>query len=100
MSVFAVSSLLFCEHQASQCYTSRKGISTAIVIAGAFGYSISTAFAKQLPHGLAGDRRPSKRHMASVELHRSSSAPYLAASGSGLNSGWFGFARRQKLAEG
>lgn len=43
VSVFGVSSLLFCTHQASQCYNSRKGASTAVVIIGAFGYSAASA---------------------------------------------------------
>ncbi|CDF34614.1 unnamed protein product [Chondrus crispus] len=42
VSVFGVSSLLFCTHQASQCYNSRKGLSTAIVIIGALGYSATS----------------------------------------------------------
>ncbi|KAI0564410.1 Sugar phosphate transporter [Gracilaria domingensis] len=45
VSVFGVSSLFFCSHQASQCYNSRKGISTAIVIIGAIGYSAASAAA-------------------------------------------------------
>lgn len=45
VSVFGVSSLLFCTHQASQCYNSRKGVSTAIVILGALGYSAASATA-------------------------------------------------------
>lgn len=46
VSVFAASSLFFCTNQASQCYNSRKGISTAIVIIGAFGYSAASAASK------------------------------------------------------
>lgn len=45
VSVFGVSSLLFCTHQASQCYNSRKGVSTAVVVFGAFGYSAASAAA-------------------------------------------------------
>ncbi|CAN8066995.1 unnamed protein product [Agarophyton chilense] len=45
VSVFGVSSLFFCSNQASQCYNSRKGISTAVVILGAIGYSAASAAA-------------------------------------------------------
>lgn len=45
VSVFGISSLLFCTHQASQCYNSRKGVSTAVVIIGALGYSAASAAA-------------------------------------------------------
>lgn len=43
VSVFAVSSWLFCSHQASQCYNSRKGISTAVVVGGAVAYSLASS---------------------------------------------------------
>lgn len=45
VSVFGASSWLFCAHQASQCYSSRKGASTALVILGALGYSAASAAA-------------------------------------------------------
>lgn len=45
VSVFAVSSWLFCAWQASQCYSPRKGTATALVIAGAVAYSAATAVA-------------------------------------------------------
>lgn len=43
VSVFGVSSLMFCRNQASQCYNSRKGLSTAVVVIGALGYSAASA---------------------------------------------------------
>lgn len=43
VSVFAASSWLFCSHQASQCFSYRKGISTAIVIGGALAYSAASS---------------------------------------------------------
>lgn len=43
VSVFAASSALFCTQQASQCYNSRKGVSTAVVVCGALAYSVASA---------------------------------------------------------
>jgi hypothetical protein len=102
VSVFAVSSMLFCEHQVSQCYTARKGASTAIVIIGALGYSAATSAAAASStarqRALPVDRRqPSRRNSSSSGgiLERSLSAPFLsdvaASSGS-----WFQFKRRKE----
>lgn len=53
VSVFGASSMLFCSHQASQCYNSRKGASTAVVVMGAFGYSAASAAATAQKSGYA-----------------------------------------------
>lgn len=47
VSVFAASAKLFCRRQASQCYSGRKGVSTAVVVVGAIGYSLASAIAKR-----------------------------------------------------
>lgn len=103
VSVFGLSSLLFCEHQASQCYSARKGISTAIVLFGATGYSLASAVASRGRGPLLPvDRRPKARRLSSRggTLERSMSAPFLneAALTSG-SVGWFGFGKRRKEAE-
>lgn len=106
VSVFAVSSALFCSQQASQCYTSRKGISTAIVIMGAFGYSAasaaaarSTGYAKVTQKESSRTIRKIRREMSkSMDLSRSLSAlPFLE--GSELEkkgSAWFGTSKKRK----
>jgi len=40
VGVFAISALLFCDRQAAQCYTSVKGISTAVVVGGILLYNL------------------------------------------------------------
>jgi hypothetical protein len=106
VSVFGVSSLLFCEHQASQCYTARKGVSTAIVILGAAGYSIVSAAATRRGRGplLPTDRRAKTRRRStdgSGGLERSVSAPFLGDPALLATTGasWFGFGKRRKEAE-
>lgn len=101
VSVFAVSSLLFCEHQASQCYNTRKGISTAIVIIGACGYSVSGAVPASRGKGnlLPVDRRPRSARRtsdAAGSLERSVSAPFLGDASllGSKGASWFGFGKR------
>lgn len=101
VSVFAVSSLLFCEHQASQCYNTRKGISTAIVIIGACGYSASAAAPTSRGRGnlLPIDRRPKSARRSSDgngSLERSVSAPFLGDASllGSKGASWFGFGKR------
>jgi drug/metabolite transporter (DMT)-like permease len=106
VSVFAASSMLFCEHQASQCYTARKGMSTAIVIIGALGYSAATASAtsaaaatgRPIQRTSNTERRQRLRRTPSTSgspVERSLSAPFLndAAASSGS---WFQFKRRKE----
>jgi drug/metabolite transporter (DMT)-like permease len=106
VSVFGVSSLLFCEHQASQCYTARKGASTAIVIVGAVGYSLASSTIPGRARGalLPLDRRTksARRSPDSVgSLERSMSAPFLGDTSLFAKTGasWFGFGRRKKEAD-
>lgn len=54
VSVFAVSSYAFCSHQASQCYNSRKGVSTAVVIGGAVAYALASTICSARPASAAG----------------------------------------------
>ncbi|KAA8491292.1 hypothetical protein FVE85_7713 [Porphyridium purpureum] len=42
VSVFAVSSLLFCSRQSSQCFTMQKGYAALVVASGAIGFSLSS----------------------------------------------------------
>lgn len=37
--VFAISSLLYCSHQESQCFDTRRGVATLIVVSGVMFYS-------------------------------------------------------------
>lgn len=119
VSVFGVSSLLFCTHQASQCYNSRKGASTAVVIIGAFGYSAASQASKARAssngsrpsaHSRAQSMRKVRRSKSPSRprdvggMVRSVSVPFMenfemndARSGFGS---WFGFAAKRRKGEG
>eukprot|EP00177_Eucheuma_denticulatum_P002138 GFKZ01003815.1.p1 GENE.GFKZ01003815.1~~GFKZ01003815.1.p1 ORF type:complete len:434 (+),score=45.96 GFKZ01003815.1:269-1570(+) len=108
VSVFGISSLLFCSHQASQCYNSRKGASTAVVIIGAVGYSLasaaanaarSRAYSKVKPERIA--RRKLRRSMSGgMDVARSMPAlPFLGALEAPRErsgSGWFAFPKKRQ----
>lgn len=104
VSVFGMSSILFCEHQASQCYTTRKGASTAIVVVGAVGYSVaSAAVSRRASRGstILPTERQQKRRSKMIEksapLERSASVPFLddAMKLSTAGSSWFSFGKRR-----
>lgn len=110
VSVFSASSALFCTHQASQCYNTRKGISTAVVVAGALGYSAATAAAnrgkagyRKVPRGEATRAvRQLRRAMSASSLSQGlSSFPFIDGSESmpdkrvGVGN-WFLFSKKRK----
>lgn len=115
VSVFAISSWLFCTHQASQCYNSRKGASTAIVVVGAFGYSaataaISSARMRRYTRLKSGEKMETVDRLSTKRLRRSmSSGVEMARSMSALpfldlpdrvlersTGSWFGFSKKRR----
>lgn len=115
VSVFGISSWLFCTHQASQCYNSRKGASTAAVVIGALGYSAATAVANtgrmrgyaklKVKEGAERTEKLSTRKLrrtmsSGVEMARSvPTLPFLESLDgvSERSSGsWFGFSKMRK----
>lgn len=85
VSVFAASSWLFCSNQASQCFTSRKGISTAIVIGGALAYSAASSASS--PKASPRAKAKTKKKKTSSTTAKRRGHVLLASSSSAIGTG-------------